>query len=89
MDAVVANFAQTNPDLASILDIVTLVIAILMLIVSIKLLVIRIKYYARLSRAFGYSNGFAVGLIFLPFIFRLILAFGKSKHFTKNPNYHK
>lgn len=33
-----------------------------------------------LSKRFGYDEGFTIGLIFLPFIFYPILAFGKSKY---------
>lgn len=34
----------------------------------------------RLARSFGYGNGFTAGLIFLPFIFLLILAFSGDKY---------
>ena len=57
------------------------------LIFTIALLVALgfLVYYAimldvNLSKAFGHGGGFAVGLIFLSFIFELILAFGDSKY---------
>jgi hypothetical protein len=34
----------------------------------------------KVARSFGKGDGFAVGLIFLPTIFSLILAFGKSEY---------
>lgn len=34
----------------------------------------------KLAKAFGKSGAFAVGLIFLPFIFQCILAFDKSEY---------
>ena len=33
-----------------------------------------------LAKAFGHGVGYALGLIFLPFIFLLILGFGKSTY---------
>lgn len=42
-------------------------------------------YFAiKLGRAFGKSNGFIAGLIFLPNIFELILGFDKSKYVGTN-----
>ena len=34
----------------------------------------------KIAKAFGKGTGFAVGLILLPFIFQLILAFDKSEY---------
>lgn len=42
--------------------------------------VISIMLSLKLAKAFGKSTGFAVGLIFLPFIFMLILGFDKSQY---------
>jgi len=41
-----------------------------------------IKYY--LAFAFGKNTNFAIGLVFLPFIFLPILAFSKDTHYTLN-----
>jgi hypothetical protein len=41
-------------------------------------LILSIATYLRLSQGFGKSTGFAIGLIFVPFVFLLILAFDKS-----------
>ena len=42
--------------------------------------VISIITCIKVARSFGKGDGFAVGLIFLPTIFHLILAFGKSEY---------
>jgi hypothetical protein len=34
----------------------------------------------KLSEAFGYGFGYTLGLIFLPYVFLPMLAFGKAKH---------
>ena len=43
-------------------------------------IIITIWHYCRLSKAFGHGIPFALGLIFLSFIFLLILGFGSSKY---------
>ena len=61
----------------------------ILLIISMMLfiapMVISIISYVKLSKAFGHGGGFAVGLIFLNFIFMLILGFGSSRY-VGNPN---
>ena len=52
----------------------------LLLFVPLANLIILIIFYIHLSKAFGKSSGFAVGLIFLNLIFMLILAFGSSTY---------
>ncbi|MBQ6019753.1 MAG: hypothetical protein IJL26_06175 [Clostridia bacterium] len=52
---------------------------LLMLIPGVNV-VISIMFSLKLAKAFGKSTGFAVGLIFLPFVFMLILAFDKSQY---------
>lgn len=47
---------------------------------GIAALVIKIIVSVNISKAFGKSGGFAVGLIFLPTIFYGILGFGKAKY---------
>ena len=54
--------------------------AIIASIISLANFVLSIIESVKLSKAFGHGVGFAVGLIFLPFIFRLILAFGDSQY---------
>ncbi|MGN0240639.1 MAG: DUF5684 domain-containing protein [Candidatus Weimeria sp.] len=41
---------------------------------------IAIIFEVKLAKAFGESGAFAVGLIFLPNIFQLILGFGSSQY---------
>lgn len=43
-------------------------------------LYIDVLHSFKLSKAFGHGTGFAIGLVFLPTIFVLILAFGKSQY---------
>lgn len=50
---------------------------------SIITLIATIIYVYRTSKVFGHGIGYAIGLFFLPFIFWLILAFGKSKYDKK------
>ncbi len=50
------------------------------LLVMIPLLVLAIIATNNTSKSFGQSKGFTVGLIFLPFVFLLILAFGSSEY---------
>lgn len=55
-------------------------IPIVNIFAGIAMVVISILLDIKLAKAFGKGTGFAVGLIFLPFIFQLILAFGKSEY---------
>ena len=57
----------------------------LLLCIPVVNIVISIMLMINLAKAFGKSSGFAVGLIFLPFIFTLILAFGKSEYTLAKP----
>lgn len=52
----------------------------LLLLIPIYNIVLAIQTNIRLARAFGKSDGFAVGLIFLPNIFQLILGFGEAQY---------
>ena len=54
------------------------IVYILLLFVPIANIYSMIKCYAGLSKRFGKSTGFTVGLILLPFIFFPMLAFGKD-----------
>lgn len=49
-------------------------------LVMIAFFVLNIISSIKLAKVFGKGTGFAVGLIFLPFIFQLILAFDKSEY---------
>ena len=64
------------------------ILVVIAVILFIALFVISILSYVKLSKAFGHGGGFAVGLIFLNFIFMLILAFGSSRYVgnPSNPN---
>ena len=57
---------------------------ILLMLVPIANIVVAIMLYINLAKAFGKGTGFAVGLIFLNFIFMLILAFGDAEYVGNN-----
>lgn len=57
-----------------------IILSLLLLFSSLASLVITIMQKIRLSHAFSKRGGFTVGLILLPTIFLLILAYGKSKY---------
>jgi len=50
------------------------------IVFSIGMLVVNIIFYVRMAKAFGKSGGFATGMVFLPFIFLSILAFGDAQY---------
>lgn len=52
----------------------------LLLCLPIVNIVMMIMLYINLAKAFGKGTGFIIGLIFLPNIFTLILAFGSSQY---------
>ena len=55
------------------------ILFLLMLIPGVNL-VISIILSVKEAKSFGKGTGFAIGLIFLPFIFLLILAFGSAQY---------
>ena len=57
-----------------------------LMLIPIVNVVILIIVTHRLSLSFGKGAGFTVGLIFLPFIFYPILAFGNAKYQELNTN---
>ena len=57
--------------------VITLIVT---LVYAIAFIVIEIMHCVKLSKAFGHGAGYAVGLIFLPNIFTLILGFGKDEY---------
>lgn len=52
----------------------------LLMFVPVVNIVISIMIYVGLAKNFGRGTGTVVGLIFLPFIFLLILAFGSAEY---------
>lgn len=52
---------------------------LLLLIPFVNFIFMIVMMY-KLSKSFGHGIGFTIGLIFLPFIFLLIIAFGKSEY---------
>ncbi len=61
----------------------TLDSVLLVSLCSILSIVIYVIFSINLSRAFGFSDAFALGLIFLPVIFYLIAAFSKNEYVGK------
>ena len=47
-------------------------------------IVAEIMVAVKLAKAFGKGVGYTLGIIFLPYIFTMILGFGKAKYSTKN-----
>ena len=56
---------------------------------AIASIVITIMLKYRISVAFGYGGGFTVGLVLLPLIFFMILAFGESKYRYGSADYRE
>ena len=54
--------------------------SILLILCYLAVLIIDIIFHVKLAAAYGKSGGFAVGLIFLPLIFIMILGLGKAKY---------
>ena len=52
----------------------------LLMLIPIVNIIIMIMLYVNLAKSFGKSTGFAVGLIFLNFIFMLNLGFGSDQY---------
>jgi len=57
-----------------------ILVSVLSVASSIAMIVFNVIYSIRLAKAFGKSGGFAVGLIFLPFVFYMILGCGKDPY---------
>ena len=51
-----------------------------LLLIPIYGIIVGIKSCIRLAHAFGKSTGFGIGLVFIPYVFLCILAFGPSKY---------
>ena len=80
-----ANFYYMSGIEFQTVDITTIptVVLITMIVESIIAIWAGIVYSYRTSKVFGHGLGYTIGLIFLPNIFWLILAFGKSKYNIK------
>jgi len=63
---------------------IPLIPALIALVIYVYLLYITVKLNYNLSRSFGKSGGFAIGLIFLTPIFYLILGFSKNAVYKGN-----
>lgn len=59
------------------------VVAIIAAVALLAEIVIEVYWAIRTAKAFGHGTGYTIGLILLPNIFLLILAFGKSKYNKK------
>ena len=53
---------------------------LILYLIPIVNIVILIIVWVDLSKSFGHGVGFAIGLIFLPYIFLLILGFGSDRY---------
>lgn len=63
-----------------LLVLIGMIIPFVNFVAAIAFFVLTILVDIKLAKAFGKGGGFAVGLIFLPFIFQCILAFDKSEY---------
>ena len=63
-----------------LLVLVGMIIPFVNFVAAIAFFVLTILVDIKLAKAFGKSGAFAVGLIFLPFIFQCILGFGSSEY---------
>lgn len=63
-----------------LLVLVGMIIPFVNFVAAIAFFVLTILVDIKLAKAFGKSGAFAVGLIFLPFIFQCILGFDKSEY---------
>lgn len=53
---------------------------IILFLIPIVNLIISIIVYIEMAKVFGKSTGFGIGILFLPFIFLPILAFGDAQY---------
>ena len=70
ISAILSGFAGSGEDANSVLSFIS----------SVVMIVAEVKFALALSKSFGHGIGFAVGLLFFPNIFQLILGFGSSKY---------
>ena len=65
----------------------SVIISLIAFIASIAYIVYNARFCKRISNAYGHGLGFAIGLLFLPFIFEIIIGFGSSQYLGKR-NYY-
>ena len=65
----------------------SVIISLIAFIASIAYIVYNARFCKRISNAYGHGLGFAIGLLFLPFIFEMIIGFGSSQYLGKR-NYY-
>jgi hypothetical protein len=69
---------------ATVLGVAGIALGLLLtLACTVVVLVIEIMFCVHLSRSFGHGGGYAVGLLLLPTIFKLILGLGNSQYQKK------
>ena len=54
--------------------------AIISFVCSVAIFVLHITFSNKLAESFGKGIGFTIGLVFLPYIFEIILGFGKAEY---------
>jgi hypothetical protein len=85
LDRTYSYYSEENVALCSVLMFISVLV---MLVSAIAMLVFRILQCIGLTKAFGISGGYAVGLIFLPHIFYCILAFSSSMIYRGENGYY-
>lgn len=66
---------------------ITIALSVISVIFSIGVAIIGIQLPFKISYAYGHGTLFGLGLLFFPYIFKLILAFGRSEYQYGKP-YH-
>ena len=57
-----------------------IIVTIITFVCNVALFVIHILFSRKLAAAFGKGIGFTIGLVFFPYIFEIILGFGKAEY---------
>ena len=83
---IIVAFSPNNPDLSTMLLTVT-ISGIIVAITMIALLIINIIHSIALANTFNQGVGFSVGLIFIPVVFRAILAFSNNIQYNFENQY--
>jgi hypothetical protein len=85
LDRTYSYYSEENVALCSVLMLISVFV---LFVCAIAMLVFRILQCIGLTKAFGISGGYAVGLIFLPHIFYCILAFSSDKVYYGPDGYY-